>query len=140
MTGDLTITFDGQTIVVPNAVVTFGPAPQDLSRFTDEQLEECVRLFDAVIGKYPGEAYRAFNRAHPNGGQFFFMADGTLGFAEKGQPAPPDAGDISLLISIRKLPADAGSANIIQNRAPANIAPNSGLLPSETGVIQPRSV
>jgi hypothetical protein len=79
MSADAIITYKDQTITLKNATVTQLPS-RDESNMTPEELDEAKRLLDAIIEKYPGEAYRAFNRAHPAGGSFYFLPDGSLGF------------------------------------------------------------
>ncbi len=63
MTGNAIITYKGQTITLKNATITQLPSRNE-SNMTPEELDEAKRLLDAIIEKYPGEAYRAFNSQH----------------------------------------------------------------------------
>lgn len=84
MTGDLIITYEGQTIRCPNATITrlpeLRPTVRQLDSFTDAEIEEANRLFDAIAKQYPPDRYRAFVNAHPMGGSFFLLPDGSVGF------------------------------------------------------------
>lgn len=86
MTGEAIITYRGQTIRCQNVTINLPRLtprlPQDFSGFTNEQMEEANRLLDAIIEKYKDEAFRAFNDAHPNGGRFFFLPDGSICFED----------------------------------------------------------
>lgn len=86
VTGDLIISYNGQTLRCPNATITrvpqFRPPVRQVDSFTSEELEEAIRLFDAIFAKYPGDRYKAFMNDHPKGGSFFLLPDGSVGFVD----------------------------------------------------------
>jgi hypothetical protein len=85
MTGDLIISYNGQTTTLKNARIA-SLFKRDVSSFTAEELDEANRLGDEIIKKYLGDRFKAFNASHPNGGCFYFLPNGDLSFVEAAFP------------------------------------------------------
>jgi len=94
MTGDAIIIYGGKTLVMHNATLTMGAPPievslsrngprgLDLSGLTNEKLEEASELMDAIHARWLEESVEAFWKAHPKGGTFFHLSDGSVAFKD----------------------------------------------------------